>query len=207
MAALFDAYIMVDWSAASKPATGPNSIWIGMLMKDARLKLQFKAVNIDTRLKARAFIEDIVAKLIKRGDKVLLGFDFSLGYPAGTAAALGLDTSKQAPWAAMHAMLASRYKDKPDNNSRPRFAIAAGLNYIISKGPSRRRPARRIPPRRIAAARKTGRFAEILLATLRCRLGRLPKPNRHPACACSEASLADRAHLALRDRRRRPADR
>jgi hypothetical protein len=133
--ALFDAYIMVDWSAASKPALGPNSIWIGMLIKDARLKLQFKAVNIDTRLKARAFLEDMVAKLIKRGDKVLLGFDFSLGYPAGTAKALGLDTSKQAPWAAMHAHLATRYKDKPDNNSRPRFAIAAGLNYTISKGP------------------------------------------------------------------------
>ena len=133
--ALFDAYIMVDWSAASKPALGPNSIWIGMLVKDARLKLQFKAVNIDTRLKARAFIEDMVAKLTKRGDKVLLGFDFSLGYPAGTAKALGLDTVKQAPWAAMHALLATRYKDKADNNSRPRFAIAAGLNYTISKGP------------------------------------------------------------------------
>jgi hypothetical protein len=135
MAALFDAYIMVDWSAAAKPALGPNSIWIGVLMKDARLKLQFRAVNIDTRLKARAFIEDTVAKLTKRGDKVLLGFDFSLGYPAGTAKALGLDTAKQAPWAAMHAHLATRYKDKPDNNSRPRFAIAAGLNYTISKGP------------------------------------------------------------------------
>jgi len=135
MAALFDAYIMVDWSAAAKPALGPNSIWIGILMKDARLKLQFKAVNIDTRLKARAFLEDIVGKLTKRGDKVLLGFDFSLGYPAGTAKALGLDTKKLAPWAAMHAHLATRYKDKPDNNSRPRFAIAAGLNYTISKGP------------------------------------------------------------------------
>lgn len=135
MAALFDAYIMVDWSAASKPTTGPNSIWIGLLMKDARLKLQFKAVNIETRLKARAFLEDIVAKLTKRGDKVLLGVDFSLGYPAGTAAALGLDTGKQAPWAAMHTLLATRYKDKADNNSRPRFAIAAGLNYTISKGP------------------------------------------------------------------------
>ncbi len=135
MAALFDAYIMVDWSAAAKPALGPNSIWIGVLMKDARLKLQFKAENIDTRLKARAYLEDIVARLTKRGDKVLLGFDFSLGYPAGTAKALGLDTVKQAPWAAIHAHLATRYKDKPDNNSRPRFAIAAGLNYTISKGP------------------------------------------------------------------------
>lgn len=134
MAALFDAYIMVDWSAASKPSLGANSIWIGILAKDARLKLQYRGVNIDTRLKARAFIEDMVAKLTKRGDKVLIGFDFSLGFPAGTAAALGLDTSAQAPWAAMYAHLATKMKEKPDN-SNARYAIAAGMNYAISKGP------------------------------------------------------------------------
>ena len=132
MAALFDAYIMVDWSAAAKPSLGANSIWIGILAKDARLKLQYRGVNIDTRLKARAFIEDMVAKLTKRGDKVLIGFDFSLGFPAGTAAALGLDTSAQAPWKATYAHLASKLKDKPDN-SNARYAIAAGLNYAISK--------------------------------------------------------------------------
>ena len=134
MPALFDAYIMVDWSAAAKPALGANSIWIGILAKDARLKLQYRGVNIDTRLKARAFLEDMVAKLTKRGDKVLIGFDFSLGYPAGTAAALGLDTSRQPAWAAMQAHLATKLKDKPDN-SNARYAIAAGLNYAISKGP------------------------------------------------------------------------
>ena len=132
MAALFDAYIMVDWSAAAKPSLGANSIWIGILAKDARLKLQYRGVNIDTRLKARAFIEDMVAKLTQRGDKVLIGFDFSLGFPAGTAAALGLDTSAQAPWQATYAHLASKLKDKPDN-SNARYAIAAGLNYAISK--------------------------------------------------------------------------
>ncbi len=132
MPTLFDAYIMVDWSAAAKPALGPNSIWIGILMKDARLKLQFRAYNIETRLKARALIEDVVGKLTKRGDKVLLGFDFALGYPAGTAAALGLDLSSQPAWAAMHALLAAKLKDKPDN-SNARYAIAAGLNYTISK--------------------------------------------------------------------------
>ena len=134
MAALFDAYIMVDWSAASKPVTGANSIWIGILAKDARLKLQFRAVNIDTRLKARAFLEDMVGKLTKRGDRVLLGFDFSLGYPAGTAAALGLKLDGKAPWQAMHEHLAAKLKDKPDN-SNARYAIAAGMNYAISKGP------------------------------------------------------------------------
>lgn len=132
MAALFDAYIMVDWSAATKPALGANSIWIGILAKDARLKLQYRGVNIETRLKARAFIEDMVAKLTKRGDRVLIGFDFALGYPAGTAAALGLDTSTQRPWQTIYAHLASKLKDREDN-SNARYAIAAGLNYAISK--------------------------------------------------------------------------
>ncbi|CUS57701.1 hypothetical protein L53_05720 [Hyphomonas sp. L-53-1-40] len=134
MSRLFDAYIMVDWSAASKPVTGKNSIWIGILAKDARLKLQYQSVNIDTRLKARTFLDGIIAKLTGRGDRVLIGFDFSLGYPAGTAAALGLDTSTKAPWQAMHAHLASKMKDKADN-SNPRYAIAAGMNYAITKGP------------------------------------------------------------------------
>ena len=135
MARLFDGYIMVDWSAASKPATGANSIWIGILARDARLRLQFRAVNIDTRLKARAFLEDMVAKLTNRGDRILLGFDFSLGYPAGTAKALGLNLDGRLPWQAMHEMLAARIKEKPDNDSRQRFAVAAGMNYTISKGP------------------------------------------------------------------------
>ncbi|MCA8897559.1 MAG: hypothetical protein H6847_14545 [Hyphomonas sp.] len=135
MARLFDAYIMVDWSAASKPATGSNSIWVGVLAKDARLKFHFTAANPPTRLNARDIIRDLTERLVKRGDRVLIGFDFSLGYPAGTAAALGLDTDGAPPWAAMHAYLASRMKDKPDNNSKARFAVAAGMNYTISKGP------------------------------------------------------------------------
>ncbi len=134
MARLFDAYIMVDWSAASKPTTGPNSIWVGVMARDARLKLRFTAVNPPTRMKARDFIEGMIAKLTKRGDKVLLGFDFSLGYPNGSANALGLKTEDAPPWRAMHALLADKLKDKPDN-SNSRFAVAAGFNYRISKGP------------------------------------------------------------------------
>lgn len=134
MARLFDAYIMVDWSAASKPVTGPNSIWIGVLAKDARFRMVFQAVNPDTRLKARKFLEDMIAKLHGRGDRVLLGFDFSLGYPAGTAEALGLDLSEDPPWRAMHTHISSKMKER-DDNSNPRFAVAAGMNYAISKGP------------------------------------------------------------------------
>lgn len=133
MARLFDAYIMVDWSAAAKPAKGANSIWIGILAKDARLKFQFRAVNPDTRLKARTFIHDMVSKLVKRGDKVLLGFDFSLGFPMGTADAMGFGDDV-APWQAMFEYLSGKVREREDN-SNARFAIAAGMNYAISKGP------------------------------------------------------------------------
>ncbi|MEL6568155.1 MAG: hypothetical protein AAFQ22_07030 [Pseudomonadota bacterium] len=133
MARLFDAYIMVDWSAAAKPVTGANSIWVGILAKDARLKFQFRAVNPDTRLKARTFIHDMVTKLVKRGDKVLLGFDFSLGFPMGTADAMGFGDDV-APWQAMSEYLSGKVRER-DDNSNARFAIAAGMNYAISKGP------------------------------------------------------------------------
>ena len=132
MLRLFDAYIMVDWSASSKPVTGANSIWVGVRARDARLKFQFTSANPSTRLRARTLIVDIAQKLIARGDKVLLGFDFALGYPFGTAKAAGFDLTDQTPWAAMHHHLQSKIKEREDN-SNARFAIAASLNYAISQ--------------------------------------------------------------------------
>lgn len=134
MSRLFDAYMVVDWSAAAKPTTGANSIWIGLRARDARLKFQFTSVNPKTRLEARTLINELLEKLIARGDKVLVGFDFAFGYPRGTAAAAGLVSAGQPAWRSMHEHLAAKVKEKSDN-SNARFAIAAGLNYAISKGP------------------------------------------------------------------------
>ena len=134
MPRLFDAYMIVDWSAAAKPATGANSIWVGILARDARLQFRFTSVNPKTRLEARAFVGDMAEKLIARGDKVLIGVDFALGYPSGTAAAAGLQKGDMAPWQAMQTYLAQKVRETADN-SNARFALAAGLNYAISKGP------------------------------------------------------------------------
>jgi hypothetical protein len=134
MPRLFDAYIIVDWSAAAKPVTGANSIWVGVRARDARLKYTFKSANPRTRLEARNVITDLAQTLIARGDKVLIGFDFALGYPSGTADAIGLDTINMPPWRAMHEHLSNKVKEREDN-SNTRFALAAGLNYAISKGP------------------------------------------------------------------------
>lgn len=131
MARLFDSYIVVSWSAASKPATGADSIWIGALTPDARLKLAFKASNPPTRAKALEELDELLARCLKRGDRVFLGLDFPLGFPAGTAAALKLEG---APWQAVRAFLSKEMKDKPDNSNN-RFALAARMNRLMSEGP------------------------------------------------------------------------
>lgn len=134
MTRLFDAYIIVDWSAAAKPTKGANSIWIGTRARDARLKFQFSSVNPKTRFAARHLLKDLIEKLTARGDKVLVGFDFAFGYPAGTAKAAELITPGTQPWRAMYDHLSDKVKEREDN-SNARFAIAAGLNYAISQGP------------------------------------------------------------------------
>jgi hypothetical protein len=131
MARLFDSYVMVDWSAASKPATGADSIWIGAMTPDSRLKLAFKASNPPTRAKALAELEELLGRCMKRGDRVLLGVDFPLGFPKGTSEALKL---KGEPWRGMRDFLLKEMKDKPDNSNN-RFALAARMNRLISNGP------------------------------------------------------------------------
>jgi len=131
MARLFNSYVMVDWSAASKPATGADSIWIGALTPDSRLKLAFKATNPPTRAKAIEELNDLLGRCLKRGDRVLLGVDFPLGFPKGTSEALKL---KGEPWRGMRDFLLKEMKDKPDNTNN-RFALAAMMNRRMSGGP------------------------------------------------------------------------
>lgn len=132
MSRLFDDYVMVDWSASAKPATGADSIWVGVLKRDVRLQLRFEAHNPPTRKEAEALISRTLDELTRRGDRVLVGFDFPLGYPQGTAAALKLSATPA--WAAMHAYIAREMKDKADNANN-RFQLAAMMNRTISGGP------------------------------------------------------------------------
>jgi hypothetical protein len=131
MSRLFDNYVMIDWSAAAKPVTGADSIWIGVLRRDVRLQLRFEAHNPPTRKAAFDVLLELLKEFDKRGDRTLIGFDFPLGYPRGTGAALNHSSP---PWAAMHAFLAKEVKDKPDNANN-RFQVAAMMNRLISGGP------------------------------------------------------------------------
>lgn len=128
MARLFNAYVMVDWSAAAAPKQGKDSIWIGVIKRDIRFRNSFDAVNPPTREAAMQALRDILADLGRRNEKALIGFDFALGYPAGTAELLKL---KDPSWKGMWDFLAANVVDKP-NNVNNRFAVAAKMNRLMT---------------------------------------------------------------------------
>lgn len=124
---LFDAYLMVDWSAEARPKLGADSIWLALVVRSPR-GLRLRALeNAATRHGARARIADLLADLVAEGRRTLAGFDFPFGYPAGTAAALGL---KGIPWQATWDRLAAAIEDGPDNANN-RFAAADRLNAVM----------------------------------------------------------------------------
>jgi hypothetical protein len=129
MARLFGAYVMADWSAASKPKTGKDSVWIGVLKRDVRFRLTFEAFNPPTRAAGETQLRAVLADLKRRGDKALIGFDFPLGYPQGTAAALKLKGEQ--PWRAMWDFLGKEVRDKADNTNN-RFQVAAKMNRLMT---------------------------------------------------------------------------
>jgi hypothetical protein len=127
---MFGAYVAVDWSAAEGKKTGENSVWIGTAKRDARFRLSSdEPVNPPTRAQAAEQLRTILADLKRRGDKVLLGFDFGLGLPRGMAARLGLKGEQ--PWAALWAYLAKEVVDKADGTNN-RFAAAAKMNRLMT---------------------------------------------------------------------------
>lgn len=128
MARLFNAYVIADWSANAKPKTGADSIWIGVLRRDVRFQFVFESFNPATRVEAEKKLIAILEDLARRGERVLLGFDFPLGFPRGSGAALKL---KDETWAGLWAFLASNVVDKADNTNN-RFAVANKMNRLMT---------------------------------------------------------------------------
>ena len=132
MARLFNAYVMVHWSAAAKASTGPDSVRIGVLKRDVRFRLAFEAHNPPTRAAAEALILSILDDRAKRRERTFLGYDFALGFPRGLAAGLKLAGDK--PWRAVWDQLAKMVKDKADNTNN-RFGVGSEINRRLSGGP------------------------------------------------------------------------
>ncbi|MFQ5971992.1 MAG: cobalamin biosynthesis protein CbiG [Alphaproteobacteria bacterium] len=126
--ALFDAYVMVDWSARSTRATGADSIWWALVERlNGRPRL-VRRENPPYRAEATETLGEVLCGLADAGRRVLVGFDFPFGYPRGFARRLGLDAGAAAPaWRAIWELLANRVEDGPYNENN-RFTLAAELN-------------------------------------------------------------------------------
>jgi precorrin-8X/cobalt-precorrin-8 methylmutase len=140
---VFDRIVVVDWSAHSAPKRGRDSIWIAV-----RDSVGVTLSNPSTRFEAEAILTDLLA-----GDeRTLMGVDFSLGFPAGTAGSLGLAGSFEGPpWASMAAEL-GRLVDDDSRNRSNRFQVASELNARIGAAPG---PFWGCPPRAASASLTT----------------------------------------------------
>ncbi len=130
MAPVFDAYIVVDWSANSTPKTGADSVWYCCLERRDGQLMPLRLANPPTRRQATADLADLLSDLIARDRHALVGFDFSLGYPAGFAARLRPNAPN---WLSVWKEIAGRIRDG-DDNANNRFEVAAVLNEKISGG-------------------------------------------------------------------------
>ena len=117
---LFDTHIVVDWSAKATPATGENSIWWTAVIGEG---CALKPRNPPTRRRAIESLTTFVADELDAGRRVLAGFDFPFGYPAGVAERLTDETSAAAVWN----WLDREIEDQPDNSNN-RFEVAERMN-------------------------------------------------------------------------------
>ncbi|MBA3908504.1 MAG: molybdopterin guanine dinucleotide synthesis [Rhodobacter sp.] len=124
----FDRVIVVDWSAANLP-TSPtrraNSIWIGCHDSEGGIEWHHR-----TRSEAESQIHALIATARADGLRLLVGFDFAMGYPSGFATRLTGTDKAQAVWA----WLAEAVNDTAENANN-RFAVAARINATFPEGP------------------------------------------------------------------------
>ena len=125
---LFDAYLFVDWSAANgvlpeRPRA--DSPWIGERLRTSSRQIE---TYHRTRLGAAEHLYERLRRHVRLRRRVLVGFDFALGYPAGLARAMGW-RADNSPWRRIWHELAERTCEQTGNRSN-RFEVAAQLNEL-----------------------------------------------------------------------------
>ncbi|MEM9636684.1 MAG: hypothetical protein AAGA94_03500, partial [Pseudomonadota bacterium] len=124
----FDTFVMVDWSGGNDTGKTPrqDAIWACI----ARLGRAEKPRYLRNRGLAEAWLGEFFEAERAAGRRVLAGFDFPFGYPAGFAAAV---TGQDDPFA-LWDWLETRIEDAPAANNR--FDLAAEINLQVGgQGP------------------------------------------------------------------------
>ena len=122
----FDTFVIVDWSGGNDRGATPkkDAIWAAVNRGGA--------AEAPVYLRNRSVAEDWLADLFLAeqavGHRVLAGFDFPFGYPAGFAKAL----TGQADPIALWQWFEDRVEDTPKANNR--FQLAGEINRAIGGG-------------------------------------------------------------------------
>ena len=123
---LFHTHIVVDWSARSRPSPAretKDAIWWAVARIARRGVRVREPEYARTRHQALDRLADLIGGELKAGRRVLVGFDFPFGYPAGVARHQTGEASALALWD----WLAERIEDAPDNGNN-RYEVAAAIN-------------------------------------------------------------------------------
>ncbi|MBT4513963.1 MAG: hypothetical protein HOC77_02585 [Chloroflexi bacterium] len=128
MTRLFDAYLMVDWSAKnglSPPRPSPDAVWVGA--GEAGVTPP-RAKYFRSRMSGIAYVRRLLRRWIAQDKRVLVGFDLPYGYPVGFAH--WMDGPANVPeWRRTWQAISSRYDDD-ERNLNNRFAVASELNAL-----------------------------------------------------------------------------
>lgn len=126
MAADFDHFIAIDWSARNRPSPARPSrdaIWLAEATARGRVAVRY----FRTRRACLDYLRPRLAGLVARRRRVLVGWDFSFGYPKGLARALRL--VEKPAWRAVWALVSDLVRDGADNTNN-RFEVGARLNRL-----------------------------------------------------------------------------
>ena len=126
----FDHFFAIDWSSRNKPSPrkpSPEAIWLAEATAGGKVKCHY----FRTRQACHDYLERRLTRLHQSGKRVLVGWDFVFGYPAGLGRALRI--RKKRPWKHIWRLLHKLINDKKDNRNN-RFAVGAELNRRISVG-------------------------------------------------------------------------
>ncbi|WP_172300199.1 hypothetical protein [Pseudoruegeria sp. HB172150] len=121
---LFDTHVVIDWSARSRPSPArptKDAIWFAVV----RYGEAEAPVYCRTRHEARGRLTELFVAEADAGRRVLAGFDFPFGYPAGVAAKVSGGKGALDLWD----WIAGRVQDRDDNTSN-RFEVAAEINRL-----------------------------------------------------------------------------
>ncbi len=124
----FDTVLMVDWSGGNDTGPTPraDAIWVCV----ARDGVADTPVYLRNRVLAEQWIARLFESETAAGRRVLAGFDFPFGYPAGFAKALTNSADPMALWA----WFETHVQDDPKDNNR--FDLAAFINQrFAGNGP------------------------------------------------------------------------